>query len=434
MANLDSKYHQYSRGPILARSLYENVCPHLVISTPTAYISDMALEGTLRNVGLVVVGLTLMACAGIFPEGTNPIGPGDGVRFSANNPNYATPGAQADVLIEALPSLGESGQNYTLSVTASNGATVTPSSIAGVFANGSGSNLHTVRLTVPAGLAAGARITVTAQRTTTGSPVAPRTYEIPVQATGISASFDPPTVEAPVGGNATSTLRVTPNGMSGTVSLLGLVGDVVVQPTTLTIPAGSSTPVTAQVTYRVPASAAIDVPIPAPVRVTLGFQRTLASFSVVPKSSQNQASFDLSVSPSSILVSGGQVPPVTVTVTPRNGFTGPVTLNFSLPGQGALTVNPNRGNPVTLQVSGTAAVSRQITFVYTAGFGAPIGTATVQATGGGVNRSATFQVNASRSSPLTAFRGSDSLWMRRGAHPGPRKGQCPPHRMHRLTT
>jgi hypothetical protein len=198
-----------------------------------------------------------------------------------------------------------------------------------------------------------------------------------------------------VGGTASGTLTVTSQGgFAGPISLVGLLPDVVLEPTTLTLTAGGTA--TANVTYRIPSSAVAGTTTLVPVRAYNSSVTAFGTFAVTT-TAPTTGSFDLSVSPASIFVQGGQLSsPVTVTLTPTAGFRGDIAVQLLLPGEGSLTVGGGLSNPLTVTVTDDNPVQRTIPLQYTPGTGvAPIGRATVRATATGVTRTATFNVNAS---------------------------------------
>lgn len=345
---------------------------------------------------LIVSALVITACGGLYTsqEGTGD-GLRDGLRFSSQNPTTATPGSTVELAYDAFASSSaEYNQTVTVGLAADNGATVSPTTTQVSLPASTTGVTRIVRVQIPANAAVGSEITVVAGR----DGVRSTSYRLRIAASGLTASISPATVNAPVGGNAVGTLTLTPvGGFSGSISVVGLDPDIVVSPNPVTIPAGQTTPVTTQVTYRVRNDAVIGTPILAPVRATSGSTRAIASYTVTPTSNQGQGSFELSVSPAQVNLVGGQPSSaVTVTVTPTNGFQGDVTINVSLPGQGSLTVAPPTTNPFNVTVT-NGPVTRTFNLQYqpVQGGTAPIGTATVQATANGINRTATFQVGAS---------------------------------------
>lgn len=353
---------------------------------------------------LVTSALILVACGGLFTSETGSgdgSGERDGIRFSSLNPTTATPGSTIELAYDVFSANpNEMNTDTTVGFTAGGGAIPSPTSTVVRIPNTLEALTRIVRVQIPAEATPGTEITITAGRTSSvpSLTIRPATYRLRVASVGFTASLAPATVEAPQGGNAVGTLTLTPaGGFSGTVNLTGLVPDVVIAPSTVTIPAWQTTPVTTQVTYRVRSDAAVGQAILVPVRATSGNTRAIVSYTVTPTSSQGQGSFELTVSPAQVFISGGQAnSAITVTVTPVNGFQGDVTINVSLPGQGSLTLASPTTNPFTMNVAnGAATRTFQLRYEPVQGGVAPIGTATVQATGNGVNRSATFNVSAS---------------------------------------
>lgn len=349
---------------------------------------------------LAASALILMACGGLFTSETGSgDGARDGLRFSSLNPTAATPGSTVELAYDVFSAgTAEANTDVTVALTATGGATVAPTSTVVRIPNSSEAQTRIVRVQIPANATPGSEIVVGAARTTAASgSIRATDYRLTVASTGFTAALSPETVQVPQGGNATATLTLTPvGGFSGPIQVTGLDPDILVSPATVTIPAGQTTAVTTQVTYRVPAGATVGTPILAMVRAVSGNQRAIASYTVTPTTNQGQGSFALGVTPTQVMVSGGQVnSAVTVTITPLNGFQGDVTINVSLPGQGSLTVAPPTTNPFTITV-GDGPATHTFQLQYNAGQGnAPIGTATVQATGNGINRTANFNVGAS---------------------------------------
>lgn len=352
---------------------------------------------------LVASALILTACGGLFTSetGSGDGGARDGLRFSTLNPTTATPGSTVELAYDVVSaSTGESNSDVNIDLSADAGATVNPTTTVVRIPSTNEAATGIVRVQIPAGPTPGAAINVSAVRDSSvpGLTIRPVTYRLMVATAGFTASLAPATVTGPQGGNAVGTLTLTPvGGFSGNIEVTGLDPDIVVTPSTVNIPGGQTTPVTTQVTYRIPASAPVGEPILAVVRAVSGTRRAIASYTVTPTSNQGQGSFSLGVTPQQVFISGGQATSaITVTLTPINGFQGDVTINVSLPGQGSLTVAPPTTNPFTMTIDG-GPVTRtfQLRYEPVQGGGAPIGTASVQATGNGINRTANFEVGAS---------------------------------------
>lgn len=162
-------------------------------------------------------------------------------------------------------------------------------------------------------------------------------------------SASPSSVIVAPGGQATSTITITPqNGFNGSVTL-----SAPVLPNGVTA-AFNPDPATTTSTLTLTATANAQTG-PATVTIT-GMSGTLTSSTTL---SLTVAFFTLSASPSSVTIAQGGQGTSTITVTPANGFSGSVNLSASgLPNGVTATFNPNPAtttSALTLAASATAA-------------------------------------------------------------------------------
>jgi hypothetical protein len=212
---------------------------------------------------------------------------------------------------------------------------------------------------------------------------------------GVNLSFNPTTVAAVRGTFGSTVLTVTPtNGFVGTVTLAPRVPELTLSQNSVTFTAGNQAPVQVVATYTVPINAIGDGTVAVIDYIVQGRPIASTSFAVtytIPQATE----FDIQVEPATVRIQGQQVmDTVRVTIHALNGWRGDVEVTMDLPGNGSL-INDLPTTPHVVTVD-TDSVTVDFFLRYIPGQGtAPIGTATVRGTSGGVGHEDTFQVTAS---------------------------------------
>ena len=301
-----------------------------------------------------------------------------------------TPGSSATASIAVVPQNGFAG-TVALSVSG------LPAGVTGSFSS-TGATAGTLTLTASATAAAG-----TATAIVTGkSGSLTSTFSIGVavgQASGFSISASPATLGIAQGASGKTTVTVTTvGGFAGTVALAtsGLPAGV-----TATFARGA-TAATSSLTLTASATAAIGTS-----NVTIaGTSGSLTKAATIGLTVTAASTFSLTASPAALTFVQGATASSTISITPQNGFSAPVSLNVSglpsgvtasfaqnvltlaasssaAPGQGSVTVTGSSGTlakTVSIAVTITAAPSFTLSVAPTAVSVSRGGTATAGVT------------------------------------------------------
>jgi hypothetical protein len=237
--------------------------------------------------------------------------------------------------------------------------------------------------------------------TPSGQPLLDALSSMPT-APSFTLSATPNSVSVQAGSTATTTIQVTPQGgFSGpvTLSVTGLPAGVTGSfgatnasgASVLTLTAASSAAAASSVAATVTGkSGTLSASVPVAVTV------------IVPPS------FSISASPNAVTVAQGGTAASLITVTPKNGFSGKVTIAASgLPSGVTASFSAASG-------SGASAAS---TLTFTATSAAPVGTATVTVTGtsGTASTTATIALTVRAGGAITVSAAPASLSIAQGA-------------------
>lgn len=344
---------------------------------------------SLATLLVILCALCILACGGLIPGGSNNIQSGallNGVAFSTRNPTTFVAGHSYDVVLESFAATAEErGRTTTVRLTSRPGITVTPESISQTLP-ATGRILSSFRVTVPAGYT-GTQLELNATRTTVFSTFSIVGIQSTVakSTTGLQTSMSPATAATSVGATATSTFTISPiGGVNGNVQLSSLASGVSLSETSYAL---NDADKQITVTYPVPSTAAVGVPIYLPIRATCDGGTSISTLVVTPTAAQNNPSFTVSTNTSNVSVTSQQPGALIVTVNPVNGFTGNITLTMDLPA--GVVASP--ALPTTVIISDTN-VNQAYQLRYQ-GNGVPGGVVTITATSGGITRTATFSIN-----------------------------------------
>jgi len=353
----------------------------------------------LRFLLLGVSILIILACGG--SGGLSSLAGPKGVGFSSENPNIALSGQSVTLLVYGrVAATNENNADVTMTAS-TNVGTLSETTWTQTLLSGNALSYHALTLTLPANTAAGTAISIHVSRPVeriAGHPdIDEDILTMTVGASTITASLSPATVTGQAGQTVTSTLNLLPTGTAaGQVTLTSLVAGATVSPSHVTLTAGQTTPTPVTISYTIPAGTAVGTMYDLPIvyQSNAGHGGVLLHVTVT---GQQNGSFTMSVSPATVHVQGQQVlESVQVTITPTGTFAGNVSIAFALPGSGSLTVAAPHTNPESIAITLGNPETLTVPLQYHPGVGtAPIGAATVTATGGGVTRTGAFNVTAS---------------------------------------
>jgi len=203
-------------------------------------------------------------------------------------------------------------------------------------------------------------------------------------------SLSPDSLTVQQGGSGTTQLTITPqNGFTGTVALSLVAGQDRV-PQGLTLSPGSvqvsgsgpvnqpltlsAQPATPTGTYRLK------------VRAASGSLTREADLTVVVTAPPPLPDFTISLNPTSLTVQQGTSGTTQLTITPQNGFTGTVNLSLVGPPSGVTL------SPTSVNVTGSGPVTQNLTLSVDSGVAPGIYSLQVQATSGGLTKTANLSL------------------------------------------
>lgn len=303
-------------------------------------------------------------------------------NVSINKPTSGTNSGSTTINLNRCP-----GYNNPIDISFSGvptGVTLSPALVSGTTASSISVSVTVSTLATPG--------TYTVTGTATSNDGTRQTFTFNITINGPSYTLTANDVSVARGGSTSYIVSVShQNGhnLGGLLSFSGLPTGVSLTPATATWPASTST---ANLSFTLAVSSSAT---PGSYTITVnGVDTAGLTASDTFKLSIPAPDFALSLSKSQVdLIRGGSPVTLNVTITPSNGFSGPVNLSFSgLPS--GVTVSPSSAS---VNTSGTATFSLSASNSATLTSGV---TVTVTGTGGGLTRTQTFTLTVSGSGGL----------------------------------
>jgi uncharacterized membrane protein len=219
-------------------------------------------------------------------------------------------------------------------------------------------------------------------------------------------SLNPTSLTLQPGQSGTTTLTITPQGgFTGTVSLslVGAPSGVTLSPTSVNVTGSNA--VSQNLTLSVGSGVAPGT-YTLQVRATSGSLTKTANLSLTVTPPPD---FTLSLNPTSLTLQPGQSGTTTLTITPQGGFTGTVSLSLVGAPSGVTL------SPTSVNVTGSNAVSQNLTLSVGSGVAPGTYTLQVRATSGSLTKTANLSLTVTPPPDFTLSLNPTSLTVQQGA-------------------